>query len=92
MTRSCAWPGSAGTYSGITKLPSPRYRYPLALSLPAASVNVYMFGPLPMPPADNHTLDSGISGKVFPHNISFQSADWANERILDVILRLFEWP
>ncbi|KAI0280003.1 hypothetical protein BGY98DRAFT_376641 [Russula aff. rugulosa BPL654] len=29
-THSCAWPGGAGAHSGGSKLPSPRYRYPLA--------------------------------------------------------------
>ncbi|KAN0126478.1 Bicoid-interacting protein 3 (Bin3) domain containing protein [Russula decolorans] len=41
----------------------------------------HMFGPLPTPPTDTSTFESGISDNKFPHNISFRHADWVNERV-----------
>ena len=40
----------------------------------------HMFGPLPIPePASSPT--SGSGNRIFPHNVSFRTADWVQEKI-----------
>lgn len=38
----------------------------------------HMFGPLPIPPASH-----GKQQETFPHNVTFRTADWVNQEILE---------
>ena len=42
----------------------------------------HMFGPLPVPDSATRTGDGEDSG-AFPHNVSFRTADWVKEEIVE---------